>query len=247
MSYDNYGKSYGGYSTHSLPTRNAEKKKSKKKKRKKDPKYVHEKYKEILKGQKSKDEGKAKAVAWSIYCKYKNPNSPRCKKDPDEYFSNRKAYEGRREMRSVARKVGKEMSQRVAKGILCVYDIVEGQASSKYVSDLAIYMWTRGEIPPYLLRYGKEAIILGEISNRIHKESKPHRTPSKEERMEAISLLAQAFEKIYMVWSIRTWSRLKNIMGNTSLTILKLELLSYDNRIQYSYEYEKLLSVMFLE
>ena len=52
------------------------KKKKPKKKRKKDPKYVHEKYKEILKGQKSKDEGKAKAVAWSIYCKYKNPNSP---------------------------------------------------------------------------------------------------------------------------------------------------------------------------
>ena len=36
------------------------KKKPKKKKRKKDPKYVQEKYKEVLKGQKSKDEGKAK-------------------------------------------------------------------------------------------------------------------------------------------------------------------------------------------
>ena len=87
------------------------KKSKKKKKRKKDPKYVHEKYKEVLKGQKSKDEGKAKVVAWSIYCKYKNPNSPRCKKTPTSTSQTEKAYEGRREMRSVARKVGKEMSQ----------------------------------------------------------------------------------------------------------------------------------------
>ena len=243
MSYDNYGKSYGGYSTHSLPTKNAEKKK----KRKKDPKYVHEKYKEILKGQKSKDEGKAKAVAWSIYCKYKNPNSPRCHKNPDEYFQSRKAYSGRREMRDLARKVGEELGKLIGKGILSVYDIVEGQASSKYVSDLAIYMWARGEIPPYLLKYGKEAIILGEISNRIHSESKPRKTPTKEERVEAISLLARAFEKIYMEWSIRTWSRMKRIIGSADLTALKLEILSYDNRIKLSYEYEKLLSVMFLE
>lgn len=223
------------------------KKKKPKKKRKKDPKYVHEKYKEILKGQKSKDEGKAKAVAWSIYCKYKNPNSPRCHKSPDEYFQNRKAYAGRREMRGLARKVGSELGKLIGKGILCVYDIVEGQASSKYVSDLAIYMWARGEIPPYLLKYGKEAIILGEISNRIHSESKPRKTPTKEERVEAISLLARAFERIYMEWSIRTWSRMKTIIGSADLTSLKLELLSYDNRIKLSYEYEKLLSVMFLE
>jgi hypothetical protein len=98
-----------------------------------------------------------------------------------------------------------------------------------------------------LLKYGKEAIILGEISNRIHRESKPHKTPTKEERVEAISLLARSFEKIYMVWSIKAWSRMKSLIGNADITSLKLELLSYDNRIKLSYEYEKLLSVMFLE
>lgn len=150
-------------------------------------------------------------------------------------------------MRALARKVGLELGKLIGQGILCVFDIVEKEASSKYVSDLAIYMWARGEIPPYLLKYGKEAIILGEISNRIHRESKPRKTPSKEERVEAISLLARAFEKIYMVWSIKTWSRMNRMIGSSDLTALKLELLSYDNRIKLSYEYEKLLSVLFLE
>jgi hypothetical protein len=35
------------------------------------------------------DEGKAWAVAWSRYCKYKNPGSPRCHQD--DYFQGRKA------------------------------------------------------------------------------------------------------------------------------------------------------------
>ena len=85
-------------------------------------------------------------------------------------------------MRGLARKVGSELGKLIGKGILCVYDIVEGQASSKYVSDLAIYMWARGEILPYLLKYGKEAIILGEISNRIHSESKATQDPNQRER-----------------------------------------------------------------
>lgn len=35
------------------------------------------------------DEGEAWAVAWSRYCKYKNPDSPHCKKDsPSDYFPN---------------------------------------------------------------------------------------------------------------------------------------------------------------
>jgi hypothetical protein len=36
------------------------------------------------------DESKAWAIAWSRYCRYKNPNSPHCKKDsPKDYFSER--------------------------------------------------------------------------------------------------------------------------------------------------------------
>ena len=35
------------------------------------------------------DEAKAWALAWSRYCKYKNPGSPRCKQD--DYFAGRTA------------------------------------------------------------------------------------------------------------------------------------------------------------
>jgi hypothetical protein len=37
------------------------------------------------------DEGKAWAVAWSRYCKYKNPGSPHCQKDKGDYFPGRQA------------------------------------------------------------------------------------------------------------------------------------------------------------
>lgn len=250
MIFDSYGKSYGGYSTHSLPTRNAESKKKKKKKRKKDPKYVHDKYEEILKGQKKKDKGLAKALSWSIFCKYKKPGHPSCKKEPDEYFANRKAYanfEEQRKAQMITRRVGALLDQLTSKGILKVYDIVEDNASSKYVSDLALYMWTRGEVPPNLLQYGKEALILGEIANNIHRESKPSKTPTKSERREAVRLLMSAFEHIYRVWSIDVWARTSTISKHIDLVTLKLEILSYDNRIKHAYEYNKLLSLLLME
>lgn len=37
------------------------------------------------------DEGKAWAIAWSRYCKYKNPGSDHCKMAPGEYFKGRAA------------------------------------------------------------------------------------------------------------------------------------------------------------
>jgi hypothetical protein len=33
------------------------------------------------------------ALAWSRYCKYKNPTSKHCQKEPSEYFKGRKAFE----------------------------------------------------------------------------------------------------------------------------------------------------------
>lgn len=38
------------------------------------------------------DEGQAWAIAWSRYCKYKNPGSEHCKQDPSDYFKGRKAH-----------------------------------------------------------------------------------------------------------------------------------------------------------
>ncbi|MDB4278650.1 hypothetical protein N9917_03530 [Deltaproteobacteria bacterium] len=40
---------------------------------------------------KGMDESKAWAIAWSRYCKYKNPSSPHCKKDKGSYFSGKSA------------------------------------------------------------------------------------------------------------------------------------------------------------
>ena len=60
-------KAWGGYSTHSLPgTRTAENL----------PDYVEDKVKEF-KG-KGYEEDYAWPMAWSIYCKHKEPNSPHC-------------------------------------------------------------------------------------------------------------------------------------------------------------------------
>jgi hypothetical protein len=71
-------KAYGGYSTHSLPTKNAENL----------PKYVEDKVK-YFEEEKGYEPEKSWPVAWSIYCKYKEPNSPHCKKEPSEYFPGR--------------------------------------------------------------------------------------------------------------------------------------------------------------
>ena len=80
MSFTSNEKSYGGYSSFS-PMRHAE---GDKERNENIPAYVHDKVEEIMEKQKEKDEGKAWAVAWSIYCKYKKPGSPHCKKKKDD-------------------------------------------------------------------------------------------------------------------------------------------------------------------
>lgn len=84
--YNSYGKMYGGYSTHSLPTRNAEIL-SEDKKEIDRPKYVTEKA-EYFEKEKGYDPDYAFPMAWSIYCKYKNPSSPRCTRDEKDYLIN---------------------------------------------------------------------------------------------------------------------------------------------------------------
>tara|TARA_Y100000389_G_scaffold181437_1_gene197029 strand:+ start:312 stop:728 length:417 start_codon:yes stop_codon:yes gene_type:complete len=77
-------RSFGGYSTHSLPTRNAE--------RVGDnlPPKVEELVKKLE--DKGMEPDKAWPIAWSIYCRYKNNDSPSCKRKPEEYFKGRKAF-----------------------------------------------------------------------------------------------------------------------------------------------------------
>ena len=91
LAFNSYTKAYGGYSTHSLPTRNAESFAELVAEAEKEidrPKYVTEKA-EYFEKEKGYDPDYAFPMAWSIYCKYKRPNSPRCKKDsPSEYLKN---------------------------------------------------------------------------------------------------------------------------------------------------------------
>ncbi len=87
LAFNSYTKAYGGYSTHSLPTRNAELVAEAEKEIDR-PKYVTEKA-EYFEKEKGYDPDYAFPMAWSIYCKYKKPDSPRCKKDsPSEYLKN---------------------------------------------------------------------------------------------------------------------------------------------------------------
>ena len=76
-------RSFGGYSTHALPTRNAE--------RVGDnlPPKVEKLVKKLE--DKGMEPDKAWPIAWSIYCRYKNNDSPSCKRKPEEYFKGRKA------------------------------------------------------------------------------------------------------------------------------------------------------------
>jgi hypothetical protein len=74
-----YNRVYGGYSTHALPTRNAERLGEAQKERN-VPKYVKEKA-EYFEKDKGYEPSYAWAMAWSIWCKYKNPESPHCKRE----------------------------------------------------------------------------------------------------------------------------------------------------------------------
>lgn len=95
---NSYGKMYGGYSTHSLPTRNAERlaEQAPKKKRKENPKSIDRYVKEYAEQRgyanaeaiPKSEKGKAYAIAWSRYCS-KRPGSPRCQKEKGTYFPNR--------------------------------------------------------------------------------------------------------------------------------------------------------------
>jgi hypothetical protein len=83
---------YGGYSTHALPTRNAEKmaeRIAETSRSRNVPKYVLEKA-EFFEKEKGYPTDYAFAMAWSIWCKYKDPKSKHCKKDTSTYLKGKK-------------------------------------------------------------------------------------------------------------------------------------------------------------
>lgn len=243
-------KSYGGYSTHSLPTRNAEGEE----KKRDVPKYVSDKAEEIKSKQKTEDEGKAFAVAWSIYCKYKDPSSRHCKKDADEYFPSRnkkKAYLSREEeakVKAVTLKISAVLDQWVSKGLLEAIKIIKAHAGAHddRMVKLVMYMWTSGKYPTFLLKYGKEAQIIGKLSGDLHHEEKPENVTYIEERR-ALKILVEIFKYFYKVWSARVWAKLWLMSGDVAWASIRLEMVNLRNRIEYGYHYTRLLRVMFPE
>lgn len=57
------------------------------------PKKVDEYAKSVREKNPDYDDAKVWATAWSIYCKYKNPESEHCKMDKSEYFPGKKEAE----------------------------------------------------------------------------------------------------------------------------------------------------------
>jgi hypothetical protein len=247
-SFTSSDKSYGGYSTHSLPTRNAE---SEEEKKRDVPDYVSKKVEEIKEKQKEEDEGKAWAVAWSIYCKYKDPKSKHCKKTKDEYFPSRskKAYESRDEEVKVKRTtllLASILDEWVSKGLLEAIKIIKSHAGADNTRmlNLVMYMWTTGKYPMFLLKYGKEAQIIGKLSADVHLENRPENVTFAEER-QALKILVEVFKYFYQIWSSHVWAKLWLKSDGIEWATIRLEMVNLRNRIEYGYHYTRLLRVMF--
>jgi hypothetical protein len=240
-------KAYGGYSTHSLPTRNAEKAD------KKDvPKYVSDKAEEIKANQKEEDIGKAYAVAWSIYCKYKEPGSPHCTKKPDEYFPSRNKKKGSvsselREKR-LTLKIASTLDIMVSAGLTECLKMIKREVGfhNKRMINIIMYKWTTGKYPMFLLKYGQEAQILGKISNDIYQEKKPQKISYLEER-KANEVLLKVFKYVYQIWGARLWSKIWLMSEDMSWGAIRLELLNLGNKVEHGYHYSRLLRVLFPE
>jgi hypothetical protein len=226
MSFSSNEKSYGGYSSFS-PIRHAERNGDKKERNENIPKYVHDKVEEIMEKQKEKDEGKAWAVAWSIYCRYKKPGSPHCKKETGDYFPSRKASD-QKEIARVTQKIGKALNK---------------NTTTEREKQLTYYMWTHGKFPSFLVRKGGEARILGRIANEIHYEKKPLDITSQEERV-AYKALAKIIKFCHVEWGSKVWSNVYFLSGDVLMASIRIAIIRAPN-IEHGAEYSSLIRLLF--
>lgn len=251
MSFTSNEKSYGGYSSFS-PMRHADRLAEKKERNKNVPAYVHDKVEEIMDNQKEKDEGKAWAVAWSIYCKYKKPNSPHCQKETDDYFPGRKkkkaswSQDELRNIRKTTLKVAKALNVIVGEGLLEINDIVNEQGLTEREKQIFYYLWTHGKFPSFLVRRGFEAKVLGRIAGSVHYESKPQDVLYSEER-NAYKALAKVVKYAQVVWGSKAWARIFFLSGSVPLPTLRLEMVNLANHVQHGAEYTRLIRHLFSE
>ena len=247
MSFTSNEKSYGGYSSFS-PMRHAERFSDKKEKNENIPKYVHDKVEEIIDDQKEKDEGKAWAVAWSIYCKYKKPGSPHCKKEKDEYFPshNKKANWTKKDLQKIKRvtlRISGILDQLSSKALLVVEAILEEHCDTDREKQIVRHLFTKGKFPNKMSRYDEEARILGRIAGKVHYEKMPKRITHSEKR-NAHKVLEIICKYCYVRWSSKVWSKVFFASKDIPLSSVRIELLRLQ-RIKYSVEYSRLLRLLF--
>ncbi len=248
MSFTSNEKSYGGYSSFS-PVRHAEKSGEKKEKNENIPNYVHDKVEEIMGNQKEKDEGKAWAVAWSIYCKYKKPGSPHCKKESDDYFPSRNSKKAtwtkkdQQKIKRITLKISGALDVLSSKALLVVEEILNQHCDTEREKQVVRHMFTKGKFPSYMSKYAEEARILGRIAGKLHYEKKPSSITYDETR-KAHKVLRIIAQYCYVKWSSRVWSKVYFSSKDIPLSTIRLEMLRIP-QIRLSVEYSRLLRILF--
>lgn len=245
MSFTSNEKSYGGYSSFS-PMRHAERS-SEKERNENVPAYVHDKVEEIM--EKEEDEGKAWAVAWSIYCKYKKPNSPHCKKEKDEYFPSRKkkATQTKEEVRKIKRvslRVAKELDSMTSVGLVHISHLIREHTNGELEEQLTYYLWTHGKFPSFLIDYGVEARLLGQIAGAIHYEKRPKEVTRQQER-NANRALAKVIKYCHAKWGSKVWAKVWFLSSDVSFSAIRLELVDRANNIEHGVQYTRLIRHLF--
>ena len=240
MSFTSNEKSYGGYSSFS-PMRHAEGDKDERNEN--IPQYVHDKVEEIMANQKEKDEGKAWAVAWSIWCKYKKPNSPHCQKETSDYFPSRKASDYDKEVKKVTQKIGRALDKITREGLLHISKIVDENSTTEKEKQLTYYLWTHGKFPTFLVRKGGEARILGRIAGSLHYEKKPRDITLQEERV-AYKNLTKIVKYCHVHWGSKAWSRIYILSEDVMFASIRLAIIKAHN-IEHGGEYSALIRVLF--
>lgn len=248
MSFTSNEKSYGGYSSFS-PMRHAERSSENTERNENVPAYVHDKVEEIMEKQKEKDESQAWAVAWSIYCKYKKPNSPHCKKEKDEYFpnQNKKATQTREEVRHIKRvssKISKALDKITKVGLIHISKLIKEHTNDDLEEQLTYYLWTHGKFPSFLLDYGVEARILGQIASDIHYEKKPSEATRQQER-NAYRALAKVIKYCHVSWGSKVWAKVWFLSEEVSFSAIRLEMVNRSSNITHGVQYTRLIRHLF--
>jgi hypothetical protein len=237
MAFTTLEKSYGGYSTHSV--RNAEPNKDRN-----VPKYVTDKADHFV-DDKGYDESKAWAVAWSIYCKYKEPGSKHCKKEKGEYFKNRKAYPNKKEYERAKRQakyISGIMHKKISRLLIAVYSMLEDYPER--IQDIVMWKWTRGVYPQSFNTKSMIPKYVGQVSHLMNEEMRPSGV-TKEENHKANKILWEIFKFINDKWSDHLYASLSDKFEGFLCFQIRMEILAPANRIMFAIPYSRILLELF--